>query len=151
MPTLLIVGMLLWFGHVQEKLIDRAAFMKGCWERRAGTRIVEEQWMSPRGGTMLGISRTVRGDTLIEYEYVRVFERNGRLVYAAQPARQQPAEFESTSIEANAIVFANPAHDFPQRIRYRLAGDSLFARIEGTMNGQERGVDFRYARAVCPA
>jgi hypothetical protein len=133
----------------QDKLIDRAAFMKGCWERRAGTRLVEEQWMAPRGGMMLGMARTVRGDTLVEYEQVRIFERNGRLVYAAQPSRQAPAEFESTSFESNSIVFANPAHDFPQRISYRSSGDSLFARVEGTMNGQKRGVDFRYARVVC--
>ena len=105
--------------------------------------------MAPRAGTMLGMGRTVRGDTLIEYEYVRIFERDGKLVYAAQPSRQAPTEFESTTIEAGAITFANPQHDFPQRVIYRMGGDSLFARIEGTMNGRERGVDFRYARARC--
>jgi hypothetical protein len=146
----LLAFLLLW-GFTQEKLIDRAGFLKGCWERRVGTRLVEEHWMSPRGGAMLGMGRTVRGDTLIEYEHVRIFERNGRLVYAAQPSGQAAAEFESTTIDDRSLVFANPAHDFPQRIRYRLTGDSLWARVEGKMNGQERGVDFRYARVACPS
>jgi hypothetical protein len=145
----LLLAVALLFGLTQERLIDRTAFMKGCWERRAGNRLVEEQWMVPRGGIMLGMGRTVRGDTLVEYEHMRIYERNGRLVFAAQPSRQALAEFESTTIDANSIVFANPAHDFPQRIRYRSSGDSLFARIEGTMNGQERGVDFRYVRVGC--
>jgi hypothetical protein len=98
---------------------------------------------------MLGMSRTVRGDTLVEWEFIRLYERGEQLVYAAQPARQAPAEFTSTSIERDAMTFANPAHDFPQRIIYRLNGDSLFARVEGQMNGRERGVDFRYARVPC--
>ena len=105
--------------------------------------------MAPRAGVMLGMSRTVRGDSLIEWEFMRLHERAGKLVFAAQPARQAPAEFESTSIGSGVITFANPAHDFPQRIIYRRGGDSLFARIEGVRNGQERGVDFRYARVRC--
>lgn len=133
----------------QTRLIDRAAFMHGCWERRAGTRHIEEQWMRPRGGTMLGMSRTVRNDTLVEYEFIRVFERNGALVYTAHPSGQQPAEFTSTKIADGSISFANPAHDFPQRVIYQLAGDSLHARVEGTMNGRERVADFRYARVRC--
>jgi hypothetical protein len=49
-----------------------------------------------------------------------------------------------------AITFSNPAHDFPQRIIYRRAGaDSLHARIEGTRNGQPRGVDYAYVRVAC--
>jgi hypothetical protein len=90
-------------GLTQARLIDRAGFLQGCWERRAGNRQVEEQWMKPRGGTMLGMARTVRGDTLIEYEFVRIFEQGGRLIYAAQPSGQPPAEFTSASIEAGAI------------------------------------------------
>ena len=47
------------------------------------------------------------------------------------------------------MVFENPKHDFPQRIRYRLKGDTLHARIEGTINGKERAIDFPYQRASC--
>ena len=64
---ILLLGILL--GSVQTRLIDQASFVRGCWERRAGTRIVEEQWMSARAGTMMGMARTVRGDTVVEYEF----------------------------------------------------------------------------------
>ena len=144
---ILLLGLLA--GVAQTRLIDRAVFLQGCWERRSGNRVVEEQWMRPRGGTMMGMSRTVRGDTVVEYEFVRLFERNEALIYAAQPSGQPPAEFTSTQIAEGAITFANPQHDFPQRVIYRLAGDSLHARVEGTMDGRERGVDFRYARVRC--
>ena len=149
MLMILVVLTALFTGLAQTRPIDQAAFMQGCWERRAGNRVIEEQWMKPRGGMMMGMSRTVRGDTVVEYEFIRVFERSSALVFAAQPSGQPPAEFTSTETGESAITFANPQHDFPQRILYRLAGDSLHARVEGTLNGRERGVDFRYARVRC--
>lgn len=130
--------------------LARIAWLTGCWERRAGARLVEEQWMAPRGGMMLGMSRTVRGDTLVEYEQLRIYERGGSLVYAAAPSGQEPAEFVSTALTDSMIVFGNPAHDFPQRIVYRRAGpDSLAASVEGLSRGKPRTVSFPYARTPC--
>ena len=118
---------------------------------RAGNRIVEEQWMRPRGRSMLGMGRTVRGDSTSEYEQLRIAEDAGQLVYHASPSGQQPAQFRSFAISDSAVSFQNPQHDFPQRILYRLVtGDSLVARIEGTVGGRARGVDFPMKRVACP-
>jgi hypothetical protein len=130
--------------------LARIAWLAGCWERRAGARLVEEQWMAPRGGMMLGMGRTVRGDTLVEYEQLRIYERGGSLVYAANPSGQEPAEFVSTTLTDSMVVFENPSHDFPQRVVYRRAGsDSLAASVEGTTRGKQRTVSFPYARTPC--
>jgi hypothetical protein len=68
-----------------------------------------------------------------------------------QPFGQPPAEFIAASVSDTMVVFENPQHDFPQRVIYRKRGaDSLIARIEGTMNGKSRGVDFPYAKGRCP-
>ena len=131
--------------------VARLGWIAGCWERTNGPTIVEEQWMRPRGGTMLGMGRTTRRDTVVEFEQIRIFERAGKLVYAATPSGQAPAEFEAATSSDTLVTFENPAHDFPQRIIYRRRGaDSLVARIEGTRNGQQRGTDFPYRRRVCP-
>jgi len=131
--------------------LDQVGWIAGCWEWSSGSRLVEEQWMRPRAGLMLGVSRTVQGDSLREFEQVKLLERGGRLVYAAAPSDQAPAEFESTSVSDSAVTFENPGHDFPQRIIYRRRGaDSLVARVEGMRGGQLRGQDFPYRRAACP-
>ena len=131
--------------------VAQVGWMAGCWEQSAGARLIEEQWMRPRAGLMLGVSRSVVGDSLREYEQVALFERGGHLVYAATPARQAPAQFESTAVSDSAVVFENPAHDFPQRIIYRRRGaDSLVARVEGLRGGQLRGSDYPYRRVPCP-
>ena len=132
--------------------VGQLSWITGCWRQSSGGggRIVEEQWMSPRGGIMLGMSRTVRGDSLVEFEHLQILERSGRLVYHAEPSGQPPADFVASTVNDTLVMFENPEHDFPQRIIYRRRGtDTLVARIEGTRNGQTRGIDFPYLRAAC--
>jgi hypothetical protein len=131
--------------------VTQLTWLAGCWEQAAGPRLVEEQWTRPRAGLMLGSGRTVRADTLVEFEQTRIFERGGRLVYGANPSGQAPAEFESIELSDSSVTFENPAHDFPQRVMYRRRGaDSLIGRVEGSRGGKVRGVDFPYARVACP-
>ncbi|MSR37141.1 MAG: hypothetical protein EXR95_10970 [Gemmatimonadetes bacterium] len=130
--------------------IAKLGWLAGCWERTAGNRIVEEQWTRPRGRTMLGMSRTVVGDSTITYETMRIYERGTSLVYAAAPSGQAPAEFVAEAPTDTLAVFSNLAHDFPQRVIYRKGrADSLFARVEGISRGVLRGSDFRMARVAC--
>ena len=136
--------------QAQSTRLDDLRWLAGCWERSRGERIVEEQWMAPRAGMMMGMGRTVQAGKVIEYEAMRIFERGDSLVFAAQPSGQPASEFTTAVLSKTSVTFANAAHDFPQRITYSLGtADSLFARIEGTMNGQARGVDFRMKRAAC--
>src|SRR5688500_5432942 len=43
-------------------------WMAGCWESRSGSRLIEERWTPPPGGLMLGVSRTSRNDSIVEFE-----------------------------------------------------------------------------------
>jgi len=132
------------------KGIERIAWLQGCWSLNSGDRTVEEQWMAPRGGVMLGTGRTVKAGQLVEHEFVIIRERGDALVYQAQPSGQTPAAFVSTSVEAARVVFQNDQHDFPQRIGYRRRGAGLDAWIEGTAGGKSRRIDFAYERMACP-
>jgi hypothetical protein len=131
--------------------VQRLAWLQGCWELVSPERTVEEQWLAPRGNSMLGMSRTVRGDSLNEYEFLVVREQGGRVLYEAHPSGQEPTVFQSRSVSETSAVFENPGHDFPQRIGYQRAGpDSLLAWIEGTVDGRVRRVQFAYRRSACP-
>lgn len=107
--------------------------------------------MAPRGGLLLGASRTTRGDTLVEYEALRIEEAGDTLVYVASPSRQATTRFRAAGVRGDTARFEDPAHDFPQRIGYvRRGADSLVAWIEGTQNGRQRRVEFPYVRVECP-
>lgn len=130
--------------------VDQLRWLAGCWEQREGARITHEQWMLPAGNLMLGSSRTVVRDTVRATEVLRIESRGGVATYVALPSGQRETAFAASSISDSMVVFANPAHDFPQRISYRrLGADSLVARIEGSRNGQMRSVDFPMRRVSC--
>ena len=130
--------------------IDRLSWIAGCWESVDPKRGVEEQWMAPRGGTMLGIGRTVRDGKLVEYELVLLREEEGRLAYQAHPSGQASAVFLSKEVGPKRVVFENLAHDFPQRVGYELVGDdALTAWIEGPSKGANKRIEFPYRRAAC--
>lgn len=126
------------------------AWLGGCWELTRGRRHIVEQWMAPEGGTLLGVSRTVADGKTVEHEFLLIRERDGGLEYVAKPSGQPEAVFTAARVTADEVLFENPQHDFPQRIRYKKQPDgALTARIEGTMTGTERGIDFAYRAATC--
>jgi hypothetical protein len=125
-------------------------FMAGCWRLSANGRTIDEHWLPPAGGSLMGVSRTVANGKTVEYEFLQIRDLPEGLTYIARPSGQTEAQFKISSKTADEIVFENPTHDFPQRIRYKRVGaDRLEARIEGTMNGKSRGIDFPYARVAC--
>lgn len=134
-----------------QTAIARVAWLQGCWRMNVNGQTVDEQWMAPAGGTMLGISRTVKADKLVEYEFVVLREREGTLVYIAHPSGQLGGEFPLKTADDDSVTFENTAHDFPQRIGYRRHGDRLDAWIEGTLDGRAQRAEFPYARVACPA
>ena len=129
-------------GSVQD-----AGWLAGCWEMSRGTTTIHEQWMSPKGGLMMGMSRTVVGDSAREYEQLRIERRATGIAYVAFPSGQSEAAFLATEFTDSMWVFNNPTHDFPQQISYRrVSKDSVIARIEGVNRGQPRAINFPMRR-----
>jgi len=130
--------------------VEQVSWLAGCWELNTPPRLVEEHWLAPRGGTMIGSGRTVRDGKTIEHEFIVLREQDGRLAYEAHPSGQQPAVFLSRTLDADRVVFENLEHDFPQRVAYERRGaDQLLAWIEGPRNGQTRRIEYPYRRATC--
>jgi hypothetical protein len=134
----------------QTGTADQLTWLAGCWELRTPTRVVEEYWMRPRAGTMLGMGRTVVRDSMTEHESTLIRLTNGKLAYHANPSGQKPTTFSAIVVTADSVVFEAPEHDFPQRVGYaRRGADSLIAWIEGTSNGRTRRIPFPYKRVSC--
>jgi hypothetical protein len=68
----------------QSQPVNQLEWMAGCWSMTRGDAIVEEHWMNPAGGTMLGMSRTVRRGTTTEYEFLQIRDVNGTLRLSAR-------------------------------------------------------------------
>src|SRR5688500_8084073 len=99
-------------GAQQSSPIERAAWLAGCWELRAGNRVIMEMWMPPAGGVMLGASRTTVGGVVREFEHLRISARGDTLVYTALPSGQRETDFKASAADHQVLAFENRAHDF---------------------------------------
>jgi hypothetical protein len=115
--------------------------MAGTWTGPSGQSIVEEHWTQPRAGTMFGVNRTMQNDATVFFEYLRIEHRTDGVYYLASPnGRNPPTPFKMISHIPSKIggrvIFANPEHDFPQRIVYQREGDVMTSQIEGMRSGR---------------
>ncbi len=91
---------------------------------------------------MLGVSRTVKADRMTSFEYLRIVERDGGLVYVAQPGGRTATEFVLTEYDKQRAVFVNPRHDYPQRIVYELTQEGALTASIGFARGRLQSFDF---------
>ena len=127
--------------------LEQLAWLAGSWTGGQGDTVIEEFWTTPAGGLMVGLHRDLRPGRRAFFEFLRIVEEKGQISYYAMPAGRSPATiFPLLSMSNRRVVFENPDHDFPQRIIYWLDGDMLHARIEGTEDGETRGMEWHYRR-----
>jgi hypothetical protein len=127
--------------------IGDLAWLAGAWvgtRGEGGATSIEERWSPPLGGSMLAVSRTVSRGKMSAFEFLRIVERDGGLVYIAQPGGRTATEFVLTELSKTRAVFENPRHDSPQRIVYELsAAGNLSASIGFAKGGSPRGFEFK--------
>ncbi len=110
-------------------------WLTGAWVGTRGSSSIEERWGPPLGGALLGVARTVKGGSMTAFEFLRIVERDGGLVYVAQPGGVPPTEFVLTALDGTRAVFENPRHDSPQRIVYELTAEGDLVASIGFMQG----------------
>ena len=65
--------------------ISDIAWLAGAWNGTRLTSSIDERWSPPKGGAMLGVSRTVKGDKMTAFEFLHIIERNSGLVCQRAP------------------------------------------------------------------
>lgn len=133
-----------------QRKLESLNWLAGCWQMTGSRTQIVEQWMQPAGGMMLGINRTVRDGRAVEYEFLRISEENGALVYTSIPSGQEKTSFTLSGGSEGEFIFENKEHDYPQRIIYKSQGGALLASIDGLMKGKFKKIDFPMQRVPCP-
>lgn len=157
MTTLLILSLLLVLTSgafvVQEPSthpgdLERLSWMVGSWAGTDGGVEMEEHWISPKAGLMLGVHRDVFPSGRAFFEFLRIEAGEDGVIYWASPRGREATPFRLIERAPGRVVFENPEHDWPQRILYwRDGDDALVARAEGEQDGQARAAEWRWTRA----
>ena len=129
--------------------VDQLSWMAGSWQGGQGEVEMEESWTAPRGGSLLGLHRDVRAGRTVSFEFFRIAEDEDGIVYYASPQGRPATPFRLVESGRERVVFANPQHDFPQRILYwKDAEGALHARIEGMQGGKPAFQEWRWTRSA---
>lgn len=106
-------------------------WLSGAWaERRPDGSWTEEYWTPPRGELMIGAGLAGRGDAVRHFEHMRIIKDGaGVIAFVGMPNGGKGVRFPLVQMSADEIVFENPAHDFPQRVRYRRDGAKIVASV----------------------
>jgi hypothetical protein len=125
--------------------IDKLGWLAGHWCQDGADKRIEEQWLPPSGGLLVGMGRTVAGGKARSFEFMRIEIQDGVVTLVAQPEGVPPTPFKLTASGADWARFENPAHDFPKRVEYRRTPTGLHAEIAGPgKDGKEKVIPFEY-------
>ena len=99
---------------------------------------------------MLGLSRTVKGEQTVSFEFMQFRQENGVLVFLPQPQGGTRVPFPLKDSFGGKLTFENKEHDFPQRVIYERKGPALLlAAIEGIYKGKEEREEFQMRKVRC--
>ncbi|MBV62628.1 MAG: hypothetical protein CMH65_15180 [Nevskiales bacterium] len=134
-----------------QNSLTRLHWLSGCWQSDDAERGTVEIWSKPAGGSLLGLSRTVREGQMTAHEYMRIaIDADGVVHYTAEPAGQPATAFRLDHLDDREVVFENPEHDFPQRITYMNEGvRQLIAVLEGATSVGEKRIEVPMTRISC--
>ena len=120
-------------------------WMLGQWKSQTGEEIIVEYWHKTADTLFHGETWFIDAGDTIASEQLKIVARGNDIIYVAAPSGQPVTEFKLAQLKNNEALFENPGHDFPQKIVYkRISSDSLYARIEGVIDGREQSMDFNW-------
>ena len=131
--------------------LSAQSWLAGCWEQRTTAGVTREEWR-PTAQGLDGGSRTVRGDTLVAWEFLRLAsaDADAPARYVAAPNGQAAHAFPVVFVNDDSLHVSDPAHDFPRHIVYRRAGrDSLRVLVYG--DDVRRAQRLAFGRVSCDA
>jgi hypothetical protein len=128
--------------------LEELSWMVGSWAGTDDGVEMEEHWIAPKAGLMLGVHRDVFPSGRAFFEFLRIEAGDDGVIYWASPRGRQATPFRLIESAPGRVAFENPEHDWPQRILYWLEDkDTLAARAEGEQGGKSRAAEWRWSRA----
>jgi len=121
--------------------LNKAEWLLGNWEKKDSLGTLTESWQTLDDSTYVGQSYyvTAKKDT-VHKETIELMQKGEFLIYSATVKGENNDEatpFQFKEETDSLLVFENPKHDYPQRIRYQLNIDnSVFITVSGKQKGK---------------
>ncbi|GJM24139.1 MAG: hypothetical protein DHS20C16_05540 [Phycisphaerae bacterium] len=130
--------------------IEQLSFLAGNWSGTFPGGRWESAYTTPDGGMILSASKEFRGDKIVMIEFEHFYTVEGEVVVVPFPfGKKSSVSFKLSEFDEakNRVVFANPEHDFPNKLIYeRTKPNELVIQVIGTMRDKEVNQTMTLAR-----
>lgn len=132
----------------QGRKVLQLNWLVGDWERQQKNSVLVERWHMVDDTLMEGESVTIKGTDTTVSETMKMLARDSSIYFVAEvPHNDSAIFFRLVDVDSLGWRFENPKHDFPTVVCYKqVSADSMYARIQGIVNGETTGIDFRFRR-----
>lgn len=131
--------------------MDQLSFLTGCWQGQSSAGLVEEQYSSPFGESILGMSKVVVNGKTEQIEFIHIYRRGNDIILTPYIDGRERFSFALTGLSPEAAAFENPASSFPRKITYqRSPTGTLLILLEGTgAHGESLQVSYELQASAC--
>ena len=138
--------------------VAQLAWIAGPWAGTLNDRTIEQHWMTPLGGSMVGMYRSIRENRVTLYELLAI-EQAGDEVYlrikhfapgaglVSQEAKEQSADHVLVKAEGRTAVFEGGTPASPVQVTFNSPdADTLTITVARQRDGKPVATDFKYRR-----
>ncbi|MEM9073175.1 MAG: DUF6265 family protein [Myxococcota bacterium] len=127
--------------------LEDIQWLAGDWVDCDGERQTWERWRPLHGG-MVGRGTLESAGEIMREEDLHIDRRGEGFVYVATLENGSTTEFPLVRASSEELVFENPTHSHPQRIRYRLNDEGQLRATIEQLDGSQR-TRWRFRRDSC--
>ena len=124
---------------------NQLTWLTGRWQGDHEGGQLDEQWLSPGGGTMMGVSRLIFGGKTASAEFLLLEERvDGLFLTILLPRSGRSELLRVTRMGSDEVVFEHTNEEKEERLTYRReGGGSLYVLLEKEKDGRPVATEFR--------
>jgi hypothetical protein len=138
--------------------VAQLAWIAGPWSGTLNDRTIEQHWMTPNGGSMVGMYRSIRDNRAALYELLAIEQRGDEVFLrikhfapgpglVSQEARDQSADHVLVKADGRTAVFEGSTAGGPVRVSFSSPdADTLNITVERQREGKPVATEFKYKR-----
>jgi hypothetical protein len=132
----------------EKRPLHELGKLEGIWMMQTAEGMIHEEWKTANDSLMQGLSYIVNGKDTMVLEQVDLSAAGNQVRYIViTPQNKDKVAFTLKQPVDSLYVFENAAHDFPQRVIYKLpVNDSLHASIEGNTPAGPKRSDYHFVK-----
>jgi Domain of unknown function (DUF6265) len=135
-----------------KNTVDAFPWLVGCWQAKSArdASTINETWLSPRGGSLMGIGQTYVDGKTPGWEAMRMYDEAGSVKLWLRPGLRNELTLTLEAAGENFAAFLVKEGDSTTKLRYeRKSATELLATFRLEQGENRRGADFLFAKMEC--